>query len=53
MFAWASKNMPQKSPGSLTTDQYLDIFAFDLQANGVKLDKPLDGEAAAKIVLHP
>jgi cytochrome c len=53
VFAWASKNMPAKKPGSLTTDQYLAIFAFDLDANGVKLDKPLDGDAATKIVLHP
>ena len=53
VFAWASKHMPAKNPGSLTTDQYLAIFAFDLNANGVKLDKPLDGDAAAKIVLHP
>jgi mono/diheme cytochrome c family protein len=53
VFAWASKNMPAKKPGTLTTDQYLAIFAFDLTANGVKLDKPLDGAAAAKIVLHP
>ena len=53
VFAWTSKNMPAKKPGSLTTDEYLAIFAFDLTANGVKLDKPLDGAAAAKIVLHP
>jgi mono/diheme cytochrome c family protein len=53
VFAWASKNMPLKKPGSLTTEQYLAIFAFDLTANGIKLDKPLDGEAAGKIVLHP
>jgi mono/diheme cytochrome c family protein len=53
VFAWASKNMPAKKPGTLTTDQYLAIFAFDLTANGIKLDKPLDGAAAAKIVLHP
>jgi cytochrome c len=53
VFAWASKNMPAKKPGSLTTDEYLAIFAFDLSANGIKLDKPLDGEAAPKIVLHP
>ena len=53
VLAWASKNMPAKKPGSLTTDQYLAIFAFDLDANGAKLDKPLDAEAAAKIVLHP
>jgi cytochrome c len=53
VFAWASKNMPLKKPGTLTTDQYLAIFAFDLTANGVVLDKPLDGAAAAKVVLHP
>ena len=53
VFAWASKNMPAKKPGTLTTDQYLAIFAFDLTANGVKLDAPLDGAAAAKIILHP
>ena len=53
VFAWTSKHMPAKNPGSLTTDQYLAIFAFDLSANGVKLDKPLDADAAAKIVLHP
>ena len=53
VFAWASKNMPGGNPGSLTTDQYLAIFAFDLTANGIKLDKPLDGPAAQAIVLHP
>lgn len=53
VFAWTTKNMPAKNPGSLTTDELLAIFAFDLTANGIKLDKPLDGAAAAKIVLHP
>lgn len=53
VFAWTSKNMPAKAPGSLSTDEYLAIFAFDLTANGVKLDKPLDGPAAQAIVLHP
>jgi mono/diheme cytochrome c family protein len=53
VFAYASKEMPKKKPGSLSTDEYLAIFAFDLTANGIKLDKPLDGAAAAKIVLHP
>ena len=53
VFAWASKNMPAKAPGSLSTDEYLAIFAFDLTANGVKLDKPLDAAAAQAIVLHP
>jgi mono/diheme cytochrome c family protein len=53
VFAWATKNMPANNPGSLTTEQFLAIFAFDLTANGIKLDKPLDGAAAAAIVLHP
>jgi mono/diheme cytochrome c family protein len=53
VFAWASKHMPGDAPGSLSTDQYLAIFAFDLTANGIKLDKPLDGPAAQAIVLHP
>ena len=53
VFAWTSKHMPGNAPGSLTTDQYLAIFAFDLTANGVKLEKPLDGPAAQAIVLHP
>ena len=53
VFAWASTHMPGDAPGSLSTDQYLAIFAFDLTANGVKLDKPLDGPAAQAIVLHP
>jgi mono/diheme cytochrome c family protein len=53
VFAWASKHMPANKPGTVSTDDMLAIFAFDLTANGVKLDKPLDGPAAAKIVLHP
>ena len=53
VFAWATKHMPPKDPGSLTTDQYLAIFAFDLTANGIKLEKPLDATQAQAIVLHP
>lgn len=53
VFAWASKNMPANDPASLTTDQYLAIFAFDLTANGIKLDHPLDAPTAQSIVLHP
>jgi mono/diheme cytochrome c family protein len=53
VFAFASKTMPGDAPGSLTTEQYLAIFAFDLTANGVKLERPLDGAAAQAIVLHP
>ncbi len=53
VFAWATKNMPPKKAGTLTQDQMLAIFAFDLSANGVKLDKPLDAAAAQAVVLHP
>ena len=53
VFAWASKMMPGNDPGSIPTDDLLAIFAFDLTANGVKLNAPLDGAAAASIVLHP
>jgi polar amino acid transport system substrate-binding protein len=53
VFTWASKNMPAKKPGTLKTEEMMAIFAFDLTANGIKLDKPLDAAAAQKIVLHP
>jgi cytochrome c len=53
VFAWTAQHMPGDAPGSLSTEQYLAIFAFDLTANGVALDKPLDGPAAQAIVLHP
>jgi S-disulfanyl-L-cysteine oxidoreductase SoxD len=53
VFAFATEHMPADDPGSLSQDEYLAIFAFDLAANGVKLEKSLDGAAAAAIVLHP
>ncbi len=53
VFAWATKHMPADAPGTLTTDEYLAIFAFDLTANGVTLEQPLDGAKAQSIVLHP
>lgn len=53
IFGWATKHMPGDAPGTLTTDEYLAVFAFDLTANGVTLTEPLDGPAAAAIVLHP
>lgn len=52
VFAWATQHMPADAPGTLSTDEYLAIFAFDLTANGIKLEAPLDGAAAAAIVLH-
>jgi S-disulfanyl-L-cysteine oxidoreductase SoxD len=53
VFAWTSRNMPGDDPGSLSTEQMLAVFAFDLTANGVKLDAPLDATRAQAIVLHP
>jgi len=44
------KTMPPKAPGSLSTDEYFAILAFDLQANGIDLgDKKLDGALAATL----
>jgi cytochrome c len=48
------KNMPANKPGSLKPEEYFDILAFDLKANGVNVsDKTIDAETAKKIVLHP
>jgi polar amino acid transport system substrate-binding protein len=50
---FVAKNMPAKKPGSLTTDQYYDILAFDLKANGVDVsNKKIDPVTAAEIKLH-
>jgi mono/diheme cytochrome c family protein len=45
------KNMPPKAPGSLTEEQYWSILAFDLKANGIQLDKKLDGALAATLTV--
>jgi cytochrome c len=47
------KNMPAKKPGSLKTDEYWAILAFDLKANGVEVKEKVDAASAAKVVLHP
>ena len=50
---FVAKNMPPKKGGSLTTDQYYDILAFDLKANGVDVSgKKIDPTTAAAIKLH-
>lgn len=50
---FVAHNMPANKPGSLTTEQYYDILAFDLKANGVDLDhKKLTPVTAAHIKLH-
>ena len=50
---FVAKNMPANKPGSLTTDQYYDILAFDLKANGVDVSNmKIDPMTAAEIKLH-
>lgn len=52
VFMWVKKTMPADKPGSLTDAEYVDILAFDLKANGVDLQQPLDGEVAKTLKLH-
>lgn len=51
--AFVSRAMPPGEEGRLSAEQYWDIVAFDLKANGVTLDKRLDSESAATVVIHP
>lgn len=51
VFTWVKANMPPKKAGKLSDDEYVAILAFDLKANGVTLENPLDGEVAATIDL--
>lgn len=43
--------MPADEPGSLETDEYLAILAFDLKANGITLEQPLDLELAETLTI--
>lgn len=52
MAGFAVKNMPPDAPGSLSADEYWEILAFDLQANGIDLgDALLTPELAATLVI--
>ncbi len=44
-------NMPPGKGNSLPADQYWDILAFDLHANGVDLPKPLTPELAKTLTI--
>jgi cytochrome c len=44
-------NMPPGKGGSLPADQYWDILAFDLHANGVDLQQPLTAEVAKTLTI--
>jgi cytochrome c len=45
--------MPPKKAGSLTTDQYLAILAFDLKANGIDLGREKLTMAKARELVIP
>jgi len=44
-------NMPPKKAGTLTNDEYWAILAFDLQANGITLDRKLTPEYARTLTI--
>lgn len=49
---FAVKNMPPDKPGSLSADEYWEILAFDLKANGIDLgDKLLTPTLAQTLVI--
>ena len=51
--AFVATKMPANKPASLKTDEYYDILAFDLKANGVDVTgKKIDAKSAAEIKLH-
>jgi predicted RecA/RadA family phage recombinase len=49
--SFAVANMPAGNAGSLSTEEYLAVLAFDLKANGITLDEPLDLETAEKLTI--
>ncbi len=52
VYDFASRNMPANKPGSLKSEEYLDIISFALQANGFEPDgKPLTPASAKDIKL--
>jgi len=52
-YTFIKSHMPLQSPGSLSSEDALNIVAFDLMANGVKADgQALTVESAKKIMLH-
>jgi polar amino acid transport system substrate-binding protein len=51
-YEFSMKNMPADKPGSLKNDEYIQIIAFALQANGIAPDSdPLTPASAKKIKL--
>lgn len=52
IFVFAIEYMPGDDPGSLNTEQMVDVLAFALFANGVMLQEPLSTENAGSIVVN-
>jgi mono/diheme cytochrome c family protein len=48
---FAVANMPADKPGSLSTEEYLAVLAFDLKANGITLDQPLTLDLAETLTI--
>jgi len=44
-------NMPANDPGSLSMREYLAVLAFDLKANGITLEQPLDMDLAETLTI--
>ena len=44
-------NMPPGAAGSLSTEKYLAVLAFDLKANGITLQQKLDLELAETLTI--
>ena len=50
---FVAAKMPANKPGSLKPEEYYDILAFDLKANGIDVaGKKIDPTTAAQIKLH-
>lgn len=50
---YVQKNMPADNPGGLKPEEYWQIMAFDLKANGIDVSgKHIDEKTAADIKLH-
>jgi hypothetical protein len=49
--SFAVMNMPPDDPGSLSTEEYLAVLAFDLNANGIMLDEKLTLDLAKTLTI--
>jgi cytochrome c len=54
VYEFVKENMPPGMGNTLSVQEYLDIIAFDLKANGVDLSaKSITPDTLSAIVLHP